>query len=612
MHTDNLSSALLADMSSTSEGDGGTPSSVLPGIGSPGKTSEPIGSLGSLADYQLATPSFRGVRQQEWEEWQKATRCPASPKKRKIERADVISISKDGLVQLVEDTMTRILRGYVAPTPAVGAGEEVQRLRVEVEASITKVRVELTQLVNTMMEKMQAEAERRVETMLQKLTRMLKIAPKNDIGRAAPLSEVEPTSGRPTRMPDCQGQTQPTRAAQPSWAAVASTGAQKMTGWTTVTNGKKRTKKHSLNQRRILFVRNAQSPNCDPRDIMFEVNRALANARAHVTVRLIKMGYTDKGNLTGVVGENACAEEVFAYAPAVMAAVQKLDAEVVYMDKTERWCKLRVHGVALDRYMTEGGLELARKEIELMTGEQLPYAPRWIKGDNLGERYENGTIKRSTLVLTVKSKQAADIIIAKGLSFGGRRHEAERFWEQGQGGMCMRCCGRDHFGKCVEEAKCFVCAGTHEGREHECTIESCSKRSEPCEHYAAKCANCRGPHQAISKRCPERRASRHRRVRERTEVRSSPPTMRTEMEEDDLPDLGAQVGTKASQKEAGRTLQAEVHVISSETGSIRRNESLPRYTRELTSLTESFAGATQLISSSDPTPMSVDDDSASA
>ena len=179
--------------------------------------------------------------------------------------------------------------------------------------------------------------------------------------------------------------------------------------------------------------------------------------------------------------------------------------------------------------------------------------------------------------------------------------------------MCMRCCGRDHFGKCVEEAKCFVCAGNHEGREHECTIENCSKRSEPCEHYAAKCANCQGPHQATSKRCPERRASRHRRVRELTEVRSSPPTIRTEMEQDDLPDLGVQGGTKASQKEPERTPQAEVHVISSDNGSnLRRNESLPRFTREHTSLTESFAGATQLISSSDPTPMSVDDDSASA
>ncbi|KAI7221198.1 hypothetical protein KC343_g620 [Hortaea werneckii] len=138
---------------------------------------------------------------------------------------------------------------------------------------------------------------------------------------------------------------------------------------------------------------------------MFDINKALANARANVTVRLIKMGYTEKGNLTGVFGENACAEDLFAYASAVMAAVQKLDSEIVHMDKTEKWCKLRVHGVALDRYMAEGGLELERKEIELMAGEQLRYAPRWIKGDTLDERYESGEIKRSTLVLTVKNKK---------------------------------------------------------------------------------------------------------------------------------------------------------------------------------------------------------------
>lgn len=379
----------------------------------------------------MATPSFRSVRPQDWEEWQKATRCPASPKKRKADQANTVRVSEDGLVQLVENTMTRILRDFVAVTPAAGSGKDVQALRDEVDANISRVKMEVTQLVNTMMERMQAEAERRADAMLQKLTQMLKIAPKNHIGRAAPVVDAEVASGRLMRASGSQGTNQPMRAAQPSWAAVTGTGVQKLTGWTTVANGKKKTKKHPLDQRRILFVRNVQSHDRDPRDIMFEVNKALANARAHVTVRLIKMGYTEKGNLTGVMGENACAEDLFAHAQAVMAVVQKLDPEVVYMDKTEKWCKLRVHGVALDRYMTEGGLELARREIELMTGEQLPYAPRWIKGDTLGERYENGTIKRSTLVLTVKSKQAADIIMAKGLSFGGRRHEAERFWERG-------------------------------------------------------------------------------------------------------------------------------------------------------------------------------------
>ena len=166
-----------------------------------------------------------------------------------------------------------------------------------------------------------------------------------------------------------RGQQQPMQAVQPSWATVTGNGTQKISSWTTVTNGKKKVKKHPLDQRRILFVRNVLSHTCDPRDIMFEVNKALAHARVKLTVRLIKMGYMEKSNLTGVMGEKACAEDLFAHAQAVMAVVQKLDSEVVYMDKTERWCKLRVYGEELDRYMVEGGLDLAREEIELMTGE---------------------------------------------------------------------------------------------------------------------------------------------------------------------------------------------------------------------------------------------------
>jgi hypothetical protein len=131
-----------------------------------------------------------------------------------------------------------------------------------------------------------------------------------------------------------------------------------------------------MDQRRILFARNVQPHTCDPREIMFEVNKALAQARAHVMVRLVEIRYTEKRNLSGVMSENACAEDLIEFAPTVMAAVQTLDPEVTNMEKTEKWRKLRVHGVELDRYMGEGRLEVAREEIELMTGEQLPYAPR--------------------------------------------------------------------------------------------------------------------------------------------------------------------------------------------------------------------------------------------
>ena len=98
---------------------------------------------------------------------------------------------------------------------------------------------------------------------------------------------------------------------------------------------------------------------------------------------------------------------------------------------------------------------------------------------------------------------------------------------------------------------------------------------------------------------------------EHNEISSSPPRTDMETEHDDLPDSDAHEGMKTSQTEP-KTADPEVHVISSDVSSnLRQSELLPRFARELTSLTESFAGATQLISSSDPTPMSVDDDSAS-
>jgi hypothetical protein len=57
-----------------------------------------------------------------------------------------------------------------------------------------------------------------------------------------------------------------------------SLGAQATAGWTTITSDKKKVKKNPLDQRRVLFVRNSQSRDCDLNDIMFEVNKALAHA----------------------------------------------------------------------------------------------------------------------------------------------------------------------------------------------------------------------------------------------------------------------------------------------------------------------------------------------
>lgn len=507
------------------------------------------------------------------------------------------SIDGGTLLYAMQDMIAEALSGFAGPRAVAGCAHDAQVFREEMKKELQKVQLDLTQLVTTELARMQAEADRRADSMLQSLKQMFASTPRPETSVTTPQPGKSAPQGGTTHIPKA-------RREQTSWASIAE--SRTGNGWTTVTNGKKKVRRHPRDQRRVLFVRNVQTHNCDPRDIMFEVNKALAHARAHVTVRLIKMEYTEKGNLTGVMSENANAEELLNYAPVVMAAVKKLDPEVAYMEKTEKWLKLRVHGVALDRYMTEGGLDVAREEIELMAGEQLPYAPRWIKGDTLAERFDSGSIKRSTLVLTVKSKKAADVIMAKGLTFGGRRHEVERFWERGEGGMCMRCCGRDHFGQCTEDPKCFVCAGDHEGSKHECAAEGCSKTAAPCEHQVAKCANCKGPHPATSPRCPEKRSSRQLRQQREAEMRSSPPAMESAAEEDDLTTGGDQMEMVMTPADPDQITPTQVIPISSE---MSTPEPSPRPTRELRPRTKMVAKATQIFEPSDPTHMSIDDDS---
>jgi hypothetical protein len=163
----------------------------------------------------------------------------------------------------------------------------------------------------------------------------------------SPRADVAP--GRAAQISSRQGQQHSARAAQLTWAEVTGMGTQTTTGWITVTNGNKELKKHPLDQRRVLFARNSQSHACDLRDIMFEVNTALAHTCAHVAVRLINLRYTEKGNLSGVVREIACAGDLLEFTPAVSSTVHKRDPAAINVEKTEKWRKLCVHRFALYR-----------------------------------------------------------------------------------------------------------------------------------------------------------------------------------------------------------------------------------------------------------------------
>jgi hypothetical protein len=61
--------------------------------------------------------------------------------------------------------------------------------------SISMVQMQLTQLVNNAMVRMQAEADQRINVMLQKIVQMLNIAPRKDDDETMPSSRADVTPG---------------------------------------------------------------------------------------------------------------------------------------------------------------------------------------------------------------------------------------------------------------------------------------------------------------------------------------------------------------------------------------------------------------------------------
>jgi len=112
-------------------------------------------------------------------------------------------------------------------------------------------------------------------------------------------------------------------------------------------------------------------------------------------------------------------------------------------------------------------------------------------------------MQKSTLVVTIRDRQLANKILQTGLYFGGRRHIVEKYWEAGRGEICPRCCKFGHYGGCMDEIRCYLCAGPHIAGEHICPVEGCNMKA-PCKHVPPKCANCLGRHCATSVKCPKK------------------------------------------------------------------------------------------------------------
>jgi hypothetical protein len=95
-------------------------------------------------------------------------------------------------------------------------------------------------------------------------------------------------------------------------------------------------------------------------------------------------------------------------------------------------------------------------------------------------------------------------------------------------------------------------------------------------------------------------------------MRSSPPTMESAAEEDDLTIDGDRIEMEITPADPNQIAPTQVIPTSSEMSTpepLPRNEPSPRPTRELRPRTKMVAREAQIFELNDPTHMSIDDDS---
>jgi hypothetical protein len=133
------------------------------------------------------------------------------------------------------------------------------------------------------------------------------------------------------------------------------------------------------------------------------------------------------------------------YSDLLVTIARTIDSEVLGISLAKQWQRLRVHRVQLNRYLALKGLSLLQKEIETTQGLSLPYPPVWLKyQESIQKEYNNREVAYLTIVITIRNKELAETIIAKGLYFEGYNYTADRFWRVGQEEICLKCCQYGH------------------------------------------------------------------------------------------------------------------------------------------------------------------------
>lgn len=115
----------------------------------------------------MSTKTREGL--QGWEERQPHDGGLTIAKKRRTDLESDVSIEGNDLLQLIENVVAKACRGFVMPAATGSSAEAIQSLRSEMTENISRVQDQLAELLCESMTRMQAEADKRTDAMLERL-----------------------------------------------------------------------------------------------------------------------------------------------------------------------------------------------------------------------------------------------------------------------------------------------------------------------------------------------------------------------------------------------------------------------------------------------------------
>ena len=243
---------------------------------------------------------------------------------------------------------------------------------------------------------------------------------------------------------------------------------------------------------------------------MLVLNELLQKTDVPAYMRLIRVGYSQSGAISGLLTERFNMEDLIKqYSNMLIRAAKSINKGIIEVEVLQKWHRLKVHGMPLLRYFGEEKIEILSWEIESSIEIKLKTTPQWLLSKvRLKKRLDTGDTRRSAIIITVGSEEEASKLCAKGLRFGGAPKIVEKYWEAGPSSVYMTYSGigHDQLKGCNQRPKqCAICAGIHKSENHQCGIMGwTSKKGKICIHVVPKCANCGSNHQAIAFRCSAR------------------------------------------------------------------------------------------------------------